>query len=109
MHTAGGKPFPLLSVSASRQGDSALVSATNLDPIAEHSVSLDLRGARIGGVSAQILTAGELDAHNTVEDPEAVAPQPFSDVVLDGDLLTVVLPRASYVTVALELPTDEER
>lgn len=109
VHTAGGKPFPLLSVSASRQGDSALVSATNLDPIAEHSVSLDLRGARIGGVSAQILTAGELDAHNTVEDPEAVAPQPFSDVVLDGDLLTVVLPRASYVTVALELPTDEER
>nr|WP_257210579.1 alpha-L-arabinofuranosidase C-terminal domain-containing protein [Actinomyces ruminis] len=92
-----------MSVSASRKGDTALVSATNLDPEAPRTIRLDLRGASVEVGSARVLTAGALDAHNTPEAPDAVTPIAFSDWSLVNGVLELVLPRSAYVTASLEL------
>ena len=98
-----GKPSPLISASASRRDDSALVSLSNLDGEEARRVRLDLRGAKITVATGRLLTAPELDSCNTADSPDAVAPAGFDDFTLEGGLLTVNLPRASYVTLALDL------
>lgn len=99
----GARPFPLVSVSASRKGDTVLISATNLDPTAPHTIRLDLRGAPAAVDGARVLTADALDACNTPEAPDAVSPAAFSGWSLAEGVLELVIPRAAYVTVSLGL------
>ena len=51
-------------------------------------------------VSAKILTAA-YDAKNTFDDPEAVSPADYSGVKLEGEKLTVKLPRCSVLSIEL--------
>ncbi|MDU0348702.1 alpha-L-arabinofuranosidase C-terminal domain-containing protein, partial [Actinomyces sp. MRS3W] len=99
----GARPFPLVSVSASRTQTTALISATNLDADAAHTIRLDLRGVPAKVDSALVLTAAELDARNTPEAPDAVVPVAFNDWRMADGVVELALPRASYVTVSLTL------
>lgn len=98
-----GTQISTLSASASTSADSALVSLSNLDADTPRTLTLDLRGRPVVGHSARILTAPAVQAHNTPEQPDAVAPRDHDGLRLDGSLLEVDLPAHSYVTVALEL------
>ncbi|MBX9246995.1 alpha-N-arabinofuranosidase [Actinotalea ferrariae] len=98
-----GRPLELLSVSASTTGDTALVSLSNLDADEPRTLVLDLRGRDVTGHSGRLLTAATLQAHNTPEDPAAVAPVPFGGVRPHPRGLEVELPAHSYVTVSLAL------
>ncbi|MDO4901924.1 alpha-L-arabinofuranosidase C-terminal domain-containing protein [Actinomyces sp.] len=102
------RSFSLVSVSASRKRGAALISATNLDADAAHTVRLDLRGAPVRVARAKVLTADALDAHNTPEAPDVVVPVTFSDWSLTGGVLEMSLPRAAYVAVSLELSTQSQ-
>ncbi|WP_103061725.1 alpha-N-arabinofuranosidase [Actinomyces qiguomingii] len=97
------RPFPVVSVSASRKEGSALISATNLDAETAHTIRLDLRGAAAAVDRMLVLTADALDAHNTPGAPDTVKPVVFSDWSLCNGVLELVLPRAGYVTASLEL------
>ena len=100
-HRDGGRPVPLVSVSASRKDGRVLVSLTNLDAEQERTVRLDLRGGEITGSRGTLLTGDALNAHNSVEHPEAVVPAAFDGYSLTDGVLEVTLPRASFATVSL--------
>ena len=98
-----GKQLDLISASASVKDGKALVSVTNLDPAASADVVLDLRGATVRAHRGRLLTAPELQAHNTAADPEAVVPTELKDISVDARGLRVTLPPHSFATIELDL------
>ncbi|GGH46385.1 alpha-N-arabinofuranosidase [Microbacterium album] len=98
-----GREVPLVSVSASTTGATALISLTNLHATEGRTVVLDLRGAEIADYEATVLTAAATNAHNTPQDPSAVAPERFDGVRRHARGLEVALPPHCYATVSLRL------
>jgi alpha-L-arabinofuranosidase len=80
-----------------------LISLTNGHDSEEVALRIDLRGADVVAASGRVLTASSLDAHNTPEDPAAVAPRQLDEVRVAGGVLEITLPPASYTTVSLTL------
>lgn len=108
VHVVGDKPvkdvdgaeLPTVSVSASRKDGRLLVSLSNLDADEAADVSIDLRGGAVTGLASEILTAAAVNAHNSPDAPEAVAPRAHEGVRIEGGKLLVHLPAHSFVTVA---------
>ena len=100
-----GRALPMLSASASTTGETALVSLSNLDLDQERTLVLDLRGRGVTGHTATVLTGEGSAAHNTPEQPEAVAPRPLENVreLENRGGLEVTLPPHSFATVELQL------
>lgn len=98
----GGQRAPSLHVSAARAASGEIVMAlVNLDPNRALTVSAEVRGARLASVTGQILTAGEMDAHNSFDDPDHIAPVAFHDASVSEGRLTVALPAKSVVVLTL--------
>ncbi len=95
-----GQALSTVSVSASRKDDAVLFSLSNLDAEEAVEVELDLRGGSVGKTASRILAAEALQAHNTPEAPDAVAPREYDGVSVTGKGLRVRLPAHSFVTVA---------
>ena len=93
------------SASASTTGETALVSLSNLDADAPRTLVLDLRGRAVLGHSARVLTGQTTAAHNTQEQPDAVAPRALESVREHERGLEIDLPAHSFVTVELTLGT----
>jgi alpha-N-arabinofuranosidase len=100
-----GRPLPLLSASASLREEegTALVSLSNLSTDRPRTLVLDLRGREVTGHEATVLTGASTAAHNTPEQPDAVAPAPLTDVRAHERGLEVTLPPHSFATVRCEL------
>lgn len=98
-----GVALPLLSASASTKDDTALISLSHLDAESSRTVVLDLRGRSFTDYSARVLTAPTLQAHNTPDNPDSVAPQPLEGIRLHERGLELDLPPHSYTTVSLQL------
>lgn len=98
-----GVAVPMVSASASTKDDGALISLSNLDAGESRTVLLDLRGREVVSFAGRVLTSGELQAHNTPESPDAVAPVAHEGVRRVAGGLEVDLPAHSYVTVSLAL------
>jgi len=54
------------------------------------------------GVSGRILTAAELNAHNSFDDPLHVRPGTFTDMDIRRNELTVQLPARSVVVLEIK-------
>ena len=81
------------------------VSLCNLDPIAAAEVKLTLSGMdAIGPVTGQILTAEEMNSHNTFNQPETLKPVAFQSFSTTGSILTTELAPMSVVTLKLAGP-----
>jgi alpha-N-arabinofuranosidase len=101
-YTLGGTTIPEVSASAARGKDGRLYLAlVNVDPNREVEVSVDVKGKTVASASGRVLTAQEMDAHNTFERPAVVAPAPFSASASNGRL-SVKLPAKAVVVVAVE-------
>jgi alpha-N-arabinofuranosidase len=94
--------IPALSASASRDSAGRIhVTVCNLDPGKSRRLLVDARGASVSKVSGQLLTADAINAYNSFDRPNLVAPVPFSEAkVVEGKVETVVPPKS---VVALEL------
>ncbi|QYR21461.1 alpha-N-arabinofuranosidase [Paenibacillus sp. sptzw28] len=98
-----GEQLPQVSVSASRNPAGEIhVSLCNISPRDEADVNVELRGrpAR-AAVSGVILTAGDMRAHNTFEQPDTVKPSDFTGVALTDEGFAVVLPPMSVVMITI--------
>ncbi|MBB4659690.1 alpha-N-arabinofuranosidase [Parvularcula dongshanensis] len=74
---SGDDAFPALSASAARTEDGTLVLAfVNADPEAAHGVTLQAGDAR--RAEGRVLSAEEIDAHNTFASPNEVQPEEMS-------------------------------
>jgi alpha-N-arabinofuranosidase len=100
--SAGG--IPAISASASRdEAGNIHISLTNIDPEKEQTVRIDLRGCTLSPsakIRARILTAEQIQDHNTVSKPDAVTLRDFSGAAVESGLLTAELPPGSVVTIA---------
>ena len=98
----GEESTPALNVSASKSDDGKiLVTVCNLDPNGEQLLNCDIRGVELKEVSGRVLTAPEITAHNTFDEPDQVRPVEFMDAELNGSELTVRVPGKSVVAVEL--------
>lgn len=97
-----GRQVPAVSASASVNADGTIhVSLCNLLPAAALEVELDLPGRAPAAVTAQALTGPELCSHNTFDRPATVRPATFSEFTARVGGLTVRLPPASVVVLAV--------
>jgi alpha-L-arabinofuranosidase len=74
----------------------------NLDPHRTLAVDGTLAGLAATTVSGQVLSAGEMDAHNTFASPHTLEPKSFTDARLRGGRLSVVLPAKAVVVLSLK-------
>lgn len=97
--TEGANAGPLdLSVSASTQGDKAVVTVVN--PKAEQPVrvNLSIAGKQISSARGRMMHNPDLNACNTFESPNTVAPQDLA-VSVSGRGATVEVPPLGIVTI----------
>jgi alpha-N-arabinofuranosidase len=97
----GGAAVPSLVGSASRDAAGAVhVTLVNVHP--ERALSIQAVGLN-GAIHGRVLTAQAVNSHNTFLDPLVVAPGPFADFQVQGEVTTVHMPAKAIV--ALELRT----
>jgi len=97
-----GQKVPSVHGSASRDASGAVhVSLCNLDPNRSASVQCELRGFKPSGVSGRVLTAPQINSHNTFDQPEEVKPVGFSEVKLTAEGFSTTLPSKSVVVLEL--------
>ena len=93
----GTLALPAVDISAARSADgSTLLALVNLDPVRSAHVGTNLDRA----ASGRVLTAASMDAHNTFDQPEAIAPAPYGANVVNGRL-ALDLPPKSIVVVSI--------
>ena len=106
-YTLNGKQMPQVSVSASRASDEeVLLTLCNVDPHREAEIRCEVRGALISGVSGTVLTAEEMGAHNTFQNPERVKPSAFNAMQFDAGNMTIVLPPMSVCAFTIQVSSS---
>jgi alpha-L-arabinofuranosidase len=99
----GDQSIPALSSSASRDKDGRVhVSIVNVHAKEAVELSCELPGVKAGSVSGRLLTAEELDAHNTFSSPERVKATEFDGAEFKDGKLRATIPARSVVVLALE-------
>ena len=92
---------PAVTVTAARDSSGRLqLGLVNLDPKREAVVTTTVSGADVKGAAGRVLTAKTMDAHNTVEQPNAVKPEPIN-ARRSGNKIVLRLPPKSVTVVEL--------
>ncbi len=90
--------IPALHVSASRNETGTLhISVINLDPENSNELSILFPGEKMNQISAEVITAGQMNALNDFNKEEMVNIQPFRDFKKTRQELVTVLPAKSIV------------
>lgn len=99
-----GKKLPVVNASASRDANGAVhITLVNIHPTKAQTVSCELRGANgLKVTDGKIVTAPQINAHNTFEKPNQVSIQAFKGAKLSGGTLTLDLPAGSVVMVEMK-------
>jgi alpha-L-arabinofuranosidase len=98
-----GEKIPCVSASASRDKSGTMhVTFCNLDPNRPAEVVCEVRGTRARKLSGRVLTAAQMNAHNTFADPAAVMPAGFSAFKTAPEGFSATLPPKSVVVRAVE-------
>jgi alpha-N-arabinofuranosidase len=98
----GGRSMPAISLSASRSDDVVHVSIVNAHATDVVALNCELADVEASKISGRILTADELDAHNTFDEPERVKPTSFDGASLKDGKLVADIPPRSVVVLRLE-------
>jgi alpha-N-arabinofuranosidase len=103
IYRQGDDELPALSVSASRDAGGKLhISLVNIDPDHAAELSIDIRGLEYSELSGRILTAAELNAHNSFNMPENIKPEVYEGAGLRKNKLNLELPAKSIVVLELK-------
>ena len=93
----GPMNIPTLTQSASVDDAGVThITVSNLLPEESQKVDIQVVGGDLSKVKATILT-GEVHAHNTFDDPNAVHTVEFTDFTVNGDTISANLPACSVV------------
>ncbi len=92
-----------VSASASKDKDGKIhISLVNVDPNQAVEISCDVRGLDNGKLSSgNIITAPNMDSHNTFDNPNQVVLKDFKDASYKNGKLTVKMPAKSLVTIEI--------
>jgi alpha-N-arabinofuranosidase len=98
-----GNTLPAVSASASRDQDGHVhLTLCNLDPHKDLDVSCELRGMQASTITGEVLTAREMNAHNTFDKPDVVHPATFDGARLQDGKLMIRLPAKSVVALTID-------
>ena len=88
-YTRNGKPatMPGLNGSASLRDRTLTLTVTNPDPNAARETEINLHGAAIKEARITTLTAKDIHAHNSFDNPRAIEPQPSQATLKGGALV----------------------
>jgi alpha-N-arabinofuranosidase len=101
-YVLGEGKIPAVSAAASRDTAGKVhLSLVNTDPNRSIAVTCQLEGVVAKAVTGRVLTATDMNAHNTFDAPNAVQPVPFTGATLANSILTVALPAKSVVVLEL--------
>ncbi len=102
-YTIEEKKIPALNASASKDKNGLIhITIAHVNPNKPIDVTIDIRGMKVASANGKILTAKELNAHNTFENPEVVVTQDFKDFKISGNSLIIKLPSKSVVMLELK-------
>ena len=100
-----GEEIPAISSTVSKNSRGVIhVTMTNLHATEPQEVAITIHGQEISRAgNGSMLTAGEVDAINTFDNPNRVSPAPYEAyTLLDGNNLTLQLPPKSVIVLRLE-------
>jgi alpha-N-arabinofuranosidase len=94
---------PYLKLSAVHDGSGGLtLFALNRDLTGEMGLAVDARGfAALAPADAVTLHGADLDAVNTKDAPDRIAPRPLAGVAVEGGRMAATLPPASWSVIRL--------
>ena len=100
-YTKGRRSLKAISATASKNEKGEIhISLVNVDPVNEIEFTCDLRGTNASKIAfAQVLTAKEVESHNTFAEPEVVKITDLKGAKIEKGILKVKLPAKSLVTV----------
>ena len=102
-YSFGSERIPAVNASASRDGAGKVhVTLCNLNPNAAAEVTCDLQGAKATKLSGRVLTAPEMTAHNTFDQPENLKPAEFTAFKTTEAGFGTTLPPKSVVVLEIE-------
>lgn len=98
----GEHQLPQVHMSSSMDEQGKIhVSVCNLNPNESAEISGDIRGVNPTAVSGTLLTASEMNAHNTFDQPDNVKPEAFNGATLADNQLKLTLPPMSVVVLEI--------
>ena len=98
-----GQKLPAVSVSASRDQTGKIhVTLCNLNPDRPAEVTCDLQGAKARKLTGRVLTAPEMNAHNTFDQPDNVKPVEFDAFQVTANGFITTLPSKSVVVLEVD-------
>lgn len=98
-----GRELPSVSASASKDADGTVhISVVNIEPAEDIELLIDLRGGDYKDVSARILTAPELNTHNTFDRPDEIKPATFKEVKIKKNILSLDMPAKSIIVLEVK-------
>jgi alpha-L-arabinofuranosidase len=103
-YSYNGMTLPSVSASASKDSTGKIhVSLSNINPNKDITLDIDLRGGKkLSKVKGEIITASAMNAYNDFDKPENVHCEPFSECKIGNNILHVILPSKSVVTLEVE-------
>jgi alpha-N-arabinofuranosidase len=95
-----GTELPSVNASASKDKEGVVhISVVNIEPARNVRMVIDLRGGDFSKVTGRILTAPELNAHNTFEKPEEVKPVSFGGAKISKNMISLEMPAKSILVL----------
>jgi alpha-N-arabinofuranosidase len=94
------RPLPALAGSASLNGSQLVLTVVNPDISNAQETAINVRGRKIDATEATVLTASDIHAHNTFEEPNAV--RSSTKPVPTGPQLTFQFPPASVTKLVIQ-------
>jgi alpha-N-arabinofuranosidase len=101
-YNLGTHKLPAISASASRDKDGVVhISIVNIDPDHPHKITLNLNGKKFSNIKARILASAKVQDYNSFNDPGKIAPKEYKGAVLKDNNITIDMPSASVVVLAV--------
>ncbi len=94
--------LPTLSGSCSLKANAGVLTIVNADPRNPQVTEISVKGMRIAGVQATVLTSADIHARNTFDRPEAVKPAQKNNVTT-GATVTYTFDPASVTRLEFDL------
>jgi alpha-N-arabinofuranosidase len=99
----GNERMPAMNASASRDENGTIhITLCHFDPNQSAELKCEVNGMEINSISGRVLTADEITAHNTFDDPERVKPAEFDDFEEIEGGFTVTVPAKSVLVLEID-------
>ncbi len=102
-YSYGENSIPALDVSASKDSaDGVHISICHVNPHSSIDLTIELPGMPVKSASGRIITAAEMNAHNTFDDKENISPVLFDTFTLAEGKMEVTLPPKCVLVLTVE-------